>query len=446
MGVRSESALATLPFLSLPDPKVDGEGALDPLGLATIGDGLADWILPGFTARMVRPRFVTAIAVSAVVCEGMEDRLAADEQTPANLVFEWLVVEGFARAAERALVRGTPGIDKATRAKADGRPMCAKAYLKTPAVFGFHGVYRRVAEHLGVVDDELRLRDNGYELVRAWEREQGLQGFLDAAAGAGPGTEVRDRWRAALRDGMQSGYTARGGGWRGFAELAGHLAPTQVGKHEATVIARLIKTMDAEGATGEVYGLLGDKSLLEGDGPEHVVAEFLMRKASAAVAERLRTIDAFEQACAVLEWAFERLRFLSSARGATALPPQGFAADAAVAAVVAQVQLRFEAAEALIAQAPFKPQRLFAELASRFGGVATAEQLFETLLARHAEVQKAKPPDGKREWFERAPNGSIFIRPPYRLASGREFEHRWNRPYRLTSVRSFCRDLKGAIQ
>ena len=61
-----------LPFLSLPDPVVSGEGALDPLGLAAIGDQLAEWILPGLRARMNRPRFLTAIAVSAVVCEGLE--------------------------------------------------------------------------------------------------------------------------------------------------------------------------------------------------------------------------------------------------------------------------------------------------------------------------------------------------------------------------------------
>jgi hypothetical protein len=29
---------ASLPFLTLPDPLVTGEGALDPLGLAVVGD------------------------------------------------------------------------------------------------------------------------------------------------------------------------------------------------------------------------------------------------------------------------------------------------------------------------------------------------------------------------------------------------------------------------
>src|SRR5437867_2251200 len=124
---RSTTALA-LPFLTAPDPAVSGEGAIDPLGFATVGDRLADWFLPGMTARMIRPRFLTAIAVSAVVCEGMEEEIAADRVTPAHVVFEWLLVEGFARAADRSDVRQTPGIDKASEARYAGLPMSTKAY------------------------------------------------------------------------------------------------------------------------------------------------------------------------------------------------------------------------------------------------------------------------------------------------------------------------------
>jgi hypothetical protein len=437
------AARSQLPFVSLPDPKVSGEGALDPLGLATIGDGLADWVLPGFTARMSRPRFATAIAVSAVVCDGMEDRFAADGETETHLVFEWLVVEGFARAAERSTVRGTPGIEKATRARAAGTPLGAKAYLKAPIVFGFHGVYRRIAEHLGLVDGELLLRDNGYELVRTWEREQGLHGFLESAAGDGPGTAVRALWRAAVRDGLQAGYTARGGGWQGFPQLARHLAPSQVGRREAALLTHLFRTTDQEGATGEIYGLLAEKSIADSDLTEAVVARSLLARVSADLAQRLRAIDAYEQVCVLLEWCFERLRFLSSTRRTQTLPARDFAADTGIAQLVSQLPQRVDDADRFIVHAPFKVQRLFTELAKRFGGIASPETLFEALLARHAEVQKAKPPEGKREWFERAADGSIFVRPPYRVDTPHELNTEWNRPYRLNAVRSFCRDLSA---
>jgi hypothetical protein len=105
-----------LPFLTLPDPDISGEGALDPLGLAAIGNQLAEWIRPGLRARMSRPRFLTAIAVSAVVCEGLEENYAADAITPAHLIFEWLLVKGFAREGRDGEVRRTPDILKAREA------------------------------------------------------------------------------------------------------------------------------------------------------------------------------------------------------------------------------------------------------------------------------------------------------------------------------------------
>src|SRR5437667_4234087 len=114
------SALGDFPFLTLADPLTTGEGALDPLGLATIGDRLADQTLPGLRARMSRPRFVTAIAVAAAICQGIEDRVAADDVTPAYLVFEWLLVEAFVRVGQDETTTGTPGTMKAQRAKAAG--------------------------------------------------------------------------------------------------------------------------------------------------------------------------------------------------------------------------------------------------------------------------------------------------------------------------------------
>lgn len=41
-----------IPFRSEFDPELEGEGSIDPLGLATLADRLADWIFPGMTARM----------------------------------------------------------------------------------------------------------------------------------------------------------------------------------------------------------------------------------------------------------------------------------------------------------------------------------------------------------------------------------------------------------
>jgi hypothetical protein len=203
--------VVSLPFLTLPDPLVTGEGSLDPLGLAMIAERLADEMLPGMRARMSRPRFLTAMAVSAAVCEGLEDRYASDGTTPAYLVFEWLAVEALVRAREPGDVLGTPGIQKARDALSRNDAMCARTYLKTPTVFGFHGVYKPLARNLGVIDDDLRLADRGYELVQAWQSDQGLAGFLGGTNGDGPGRAVRQILRDAVEESLAGG-------------LAGHLS------------------------------------------------------------------------------------------------------------------------------------------------------------------------------------------------------------------------------
>jgi hypothetical protein len=70
-----------LPILTLPDHKISGEGVLDPLGVATISDRLAEQVLPGLRARMARPRFLTVMAVCAAACDRIEDQFARDGTT-----------------------------------------------------------------------------------------------------------------------------------------------------------------------------------------------------------------------------------------------------------------------------------------------------------------------------------------------------------------------------
>jgi hypothetical protein len=92
----------------------------------------------------------------------MEERVADDEVTPAHIVFEWLLVEAFVRVGQDSTTRGTPGTLKAQQATVTGVALSAKTYLHIPTIFGFHGVYKPLARHLGIVDDDMRLGDNGY--------------------------------------------------------------------------------------------------------------------------------------------------------------------------------------------------------------------------------------------------------------------------------------------
>jgi hypothetical protein len=120
------------------------------------------------------PRFVTAMAVGACVCESWDaDAVATNKITPPWLVGEWFVVEALVRAGE-ALTRiyGLPGFRKVQWALRNQRPVCASANLKTPGTFGFTGVFRRLAVQLEIVTRDGRLDDGGWS-AGYWSKMKG---------------------------------------------------------------------------------------------------------------------------------------------------------------------------------------------------------------------------------------------------------------------------------
>jgi hypothetical protein len=101
------------------------------------------------------------MAEGACVCERWDtDAVSSDDIKPPWLGWEWLVVEAFVRAEESlAGNSGIPGIQKVHRAVRNHRPVSAAAYLKTPATFGFTGVFRRLAREVSILTEDGRLDD-----------------------------------------------------------------------------------------------------------------------------------------------------------------------------------------------------------------------------------------------------------------------------------------------
>ena len=434
------SALGDLPFLTLADPLTTGEGALDPLGLATIGDRLADQALPGLRARMSRPRFVTAMAVTAAVCEGMEDRVAADDVTPAYIVFEWLLVEAFVRVGQNLTTKGTPGTLKAQRAKDAGVALSAKTYLHVPGIFGFHGVYKPLARHLGIIDEDMRLGDNGYALLKEWQQEQGLLGFLESSVTKGLGSSFRQLLRSAVEEGLARGHSTRSPTWRGWGLLAKHLAPGTIGPEESAFIRRMV--LDQKGGTrGEVFRLL-EVAQVNNEPESNIVRQVLIPEASVELGNRLTAIAAYEAVGTLLEDAFDWIRHLSSMAGARAITVSDYGKQSETHRIATELRGTFRFAEEALASSPLLLQQQLAALAKTFDRVRDTEQLFEAVLAHHGEIQKAKKPDGKREWFERGDRGATFVRVPYRLIEPPKLRDWWSRPYRINTARSFLNDLR----
>lgn len=140
---------------------------------------------PGVRERQEHPRFLTAMVVSMSLCEVYpSDTTARDGVTPLWLVFEWYVVEGLVRMLGKnsEAIKGLPGRNKAATALKDDVPLSARRYLKTPSVFGFHGIYRQLARNLRLEQDG-SLSERGFELLNIWTQEQGLAGFVGSKDG-----------------------------------------------------------------------------------------------------------------------------------------------------------------------------------------------------------------------------------------------------------------------
>jgi hypothetical protein len=175
-----------------------------------------------------------------------------------------------------------------------------------------------------------------------------------------------------------------------------------------------------------------------------IVMQWLLPTASEDLKRRLSAIAEFEKMCSLLERAFDWARYLSTKAGARAIDGKDFSDSDVARQISEQLPSAISRAEdALDRAATPGVQQNVAALSGGFDKVSTAAGLFEAVLARHTYVQKAKKPDGKRDWFERAPDGSAFVRVPYRQSREPESREWWNRPYRIETVRFFRSDLEA---
>lgn len=430
----------TLPFLTAPDPDVMQEGSLDPLGMGRLADSLANEIAPEVTARMSRIRFLTAMAVGARAVEQPAEWMAEDG-TPAFLAFEWLVVEAFARTPAVGDVVGVPGIQKARRAVQGRRHVgSGDRYLAAPKVFGFHGVYKRITIDLGVVDDRLELLPGrGEQLVDAWRADQGARRDVRLA---------RDliRIKHEVAQALAHGEIRLGPTSSYWQELARWFAPGTAGPTESRLIWDWLVAPVQNGAAGlgtdlgrrlraEAVLLLRDE-VATSDDERALLLRLLARTASRELRQRLEAIESFEALARRLDDAFRLLRVRSSERLPSARPVAELATHGEFRAIAAELP-------ALSAEASRRLNELDlgAQLEDALGIFRDARapaQLVQALLDHHQTVQDRKV---KRPWFERLDEGVVARGP------GRSFEPYSPRatyvhPYRLLSLRSFCRDLR----
>lgn len=432
-----------LPLLSEYDPAERSEGSIDPLGTYAIADALAVRLVPGVRERQSVPRFLTATAVSRAVCEGFgTDALAADGVSEPWQVFEWYVVEGLVRTlGEETQLRGVPGREKARSALEEGASLSADRYLKTPSVFGFHGIYRILARDLGVEQAGV-LGELGYRLLTTWVEEQGLPGFY--GIGVGEGAQAFMSLRDAVVDGLKKGAVARSGGWRGWELIARHLAPHDVGPREAALLRERL-TAPGAGYRAEVLrSLVADpgRQVWTETGSEREFHAQLRSGASPALRDLIDAIQAYEDFVRLLQDAFDDCRWrMSQWSGKTA--PAALADTRGVRAAAKAIPARF-----VDVRGRLEPFELALRFETQFESLAeplAADDWAVRLIDHHQRIQRGKPPRGKAPWIERFDDGAYILRPPYRVEEGGPHDGSYVNAYRAAPLWSFAQDLRMVV-
>lgn len=428
-----------LPNLTDYDPVKSAEGALDPLGLYSIADNLAIKLIPGIRERMSHPRFLTAIAVGAAINRDFDEEfLAADGQSEPYMVYEWHAVEGLFRRRGDDGLRGLPGILKTRDCIKQGLKLSAARYLKTASVFGFHGVYRLLANNLDIVRDGL-LGGNGYELLSTWEKEQRLQGFL--GSNGGPGSSYRTQIQGAIKDSLQKGHVDRSSTWQGWAFFGDHLFPNKIPEKERSILTRMLSSSADTNRNEVLRFLVSDEgqNAFNKSRSEKIFHQALFPGSTEKTKRLLEAIHSYETFCRLLQDAFDDCLVAMTNKRARVYPKELSELVGCAAAIKKVPEIFDEVADRVGDHGQLDR---FLSNFNIFGAKWDTVEWSNHLLDHHITVQRNKPPNGKNPWFERFDDGSVIIRAGYRKTEGGRHDESYVHMYRTNSLWTFAQDLE----
>jgi hypothetical protein len=428
-----------LPLLSHEDKVESTEGGLDPLGLVQVAEALAVRLVRGVRERMSHPRYLTAMAVAMEVCRRFpEDTVARDGITPPWLVFEWIAVEGFVRTADGRDPFKLPGSEKAATAVRERVPLSAARYLKTPNVFGFHGVYRGLARDLDI-DNAGRLGEIGYDLLTTWAKEQKLDGF--SGTGGGDGAYICEQLYSAVRESLQDGAVARRDGWQYWRFFREHLAPNQAGPREAKMLQDALVAGTAGFRGAVLRFLVSDRGrrVFEKTQSERSFHVALRNSATPELGILLDAISTYEMFSRTCQDAFDDVLVEMTRRGGNKVTPRELGRIETVKMASKRVPEIFN--ELLERLEPFRETARFADTFGPLAERTDAASWSDRLLAHHVATQRKKPPVGKSPWFERFDDGGVIIRPLYRRELPGRGDDSYVHAYRTGPLYTFARDL-----
>ena len=427
-----------LPFLTSYDPPGTSEGSLDPLGLYRIADQLAVKLVPVVRERMQRIRFLTAMAVGALVTEGIEDDPRLTDASP-YLVWEWLVVEALIRKrGTDPDVWGVPGTLVGDRAVNHRHGyLDARSYLKTPRIFGFNGVYKRLGIYLGLVNVHLGPGPNTEGLVDAWARGLGFTGLKDAQ-------RMISRWADAVRRSLveKPPRTKPGWGSQGWSEVAAAFVPGQAAAYEKQYLRTLLLSTDGQrlGALPMIWELQTEFDDEFGEESLH----YRLEEHAPAYRSLLEAVRSYEVFARSLNDSFDILRAEGSRSDGQGFAVARVAADEGFARSVHGLHERFEVAHRALGEIWIPSLSLQNLFDNRFGRFAEAMDAGDVALAvceHHQDIQRGKSANGKRPWFDHVGQDRIYIRHAYRAEQRKILPDRYVHDYRGRPIRRFRMDL-----
>jgi hypothetical protein len=427
-----------LPFLTAYDPPGSSEGALDPLGLFLIAERLATQLVPAVRERMQRIRFLTAIAVGCFVTEDIVNE-SSTLDVPPYLVWEWLLVEAFYRTHKgSADVWGVPGTLVTSRAMEQFGYLDSRSYLKNARIFGFHGVYKRLAYHLGIVNVDLGPGPLTDQLVDGWAKALGYAGLK----------EVRPlirRWSSAVRSCVTAkphAKTVPGFNGAEWETLANSFLPGKCRGQEKELLRNLLL------ATNDRLGALPVIWKLQSQFRDDDYCEEALHSAISASATDLRplikAIGSYESFARSLQDAFDLVRAEASKQDCVGYPIAAIAKDSDFKLAVSKLEEHFNSTLQEFGNLDGVGSSLQVQFADRFKVFASkqsAESYASALCEHHAIIQRAKSEQGKRTWFDRLDADRIHIRHAYRINRQELKPDKYVHDYRGGPIRNFRWDL-----
>ncbi|MEJ7914350.1 MAG: hypothetical protein WKF70_14430 [Chitinophagaceae bacterium] len=412
---------------------------VDPLGLVSLSGKLSNRLTPGLRERMSHPRYLTAMAVGAIVCSAFdEDELATDEVTAPWQVYEWYVASSLVRRFEKEgaeQLSGMPGRQKTISAMRKSIHLSKNAYLTNPSVNGFHGVYKTLAKNMTLLDGN-GLGEFGISLIDAWEKEQRLDGFQRGGKDS-PGRIFRDKLQKAVRDGLTIAAVDRTWNWDTYTILADSLAPKNPGKEEANLIFQELKN-GSSGKREELISFLMSaegQDIIENKSEKDFHSALIKRLVG--IAPLLKAIRSYEKFCNLLFNAFyEIMQWASDHQNKGTL--ETFSSLPTVKRATAELPWAFAEANELM-ETYTEEARILYENFNSFSNRNTSTDFVRILFEHHTRIQRNKVPIPKAPWVIEHVSNSYLVNSFQDLR--KKLDDDYVHVYRTASLQSFLKDL-----